>query len=296
MLKSNSLLQVVYWVLFWSLLLIFIFTKFWWDDRSIIFEYPKEKIRFWGVKVPIDSVDYHNKQRFDKEFLLNSNNLYQFYLYVKRYPIYIPEIEKKLVDNGIHEDIKYLPIAESALRDDVVSSAGAAWIWQFVPDTARRYGLKIDEYVDERYHFEKSTDAAISYLWDLHDIFWDWALVAAAYNRWENGLRRDMQSQNVDNYYDLYLNEETSRYVFRIMAIKYVMQSYFDKKWVIDKIIWGVYEKPKTELIQVWEIDDINQWSQENDYNYKDIKILNRWIIGESLPEWEWEVEVLIND
>lgn len=293
MLKNNSLLSVVYWVLFLCILLVVLFAKFWGDSSSIVFTYPTEEIRFWWVRVPVDKQDYYNKQRFDKEFILNSNNLYQFYLYVKRYPIYIPDIEKKLLENGIHEDIKYLPIAESALRNDVVSSAGAAGIWQFVPDTARRYGLQVDEFVDERYHFEKSTDAAIEYLNDLYDIFWDWALVAAAYNRWENGLRRDMQSQGVDNYYDLYLNQETSRYVFRIMAIKYVMQSYFDKKWVIDKVIWWVYKKPETQLVRVWEIADIKQWSQENNYNYKDIRILNRWIVSNELPEGEWDITLL---
>jgi membrane-bound lytic murein transglycosylase D len=295
MLKNNSLLAIVYWVLFLLIISVFLFSVIQWDDSSIVFTYPDEEIRFWWVRVPLDNTHYHNKERFDKEFLLTSNNLYQFYLYVKRYPVYIPEIETKLVDAGIHNDIKYLPIAESALRDDVVSSAGAGWIWQFMPDTARRYGLQVDEFVDERYHFEKATDAAIVYLWDLYEIFWDWALAAAAYNRGENGLQRDMKSQEVDNYYDLYLNEETSRYVFRILAIKYVMHSYFEKKWVIDKIIGGTHEKPETTLVSVWKIDDLAVWASSQDLNYKDLKLLNRWIVGESLPEGEWKIKVLAN-
>jgi len=295
MLKNNSLLWVVYWVLFFSLLAIFLIPWNQDDNSSIIFKYPEEEIRFWWVKVPVTWVDYLNKERFDKEYLLTSNNLYQFYLYVKRYPVYIPYIEQKLVEAWIHEDIKYLPIAESALRDDVVSSAWAGWIWQFMPDTGRRYGLIVDEFVDERYHFEKSTQAAIEYLNDLYDIFWDWALVAAAYNRWENWLRRDMSSQWIDNYYDLYLNEETSRYVYRIMAIKYVMQSYYENKSVIDKVIWWVHEIPNTEIITVWQIENIAKWARENGYKYKDIKILNRWILWDSLPEWSWEIDVLVD-
>jgi hypothetical protein len=175
----------------------------------------------------------------------------------------------------------------------VVSSAWAWWIWQFMPDTARRYWLIVDEFIDERYHFEKSTEAAIIYITDLYKIFDDWALVAAAYNRWENGLRRDMSSQGIDNYYDLYLNEETSRYVYRIMAIKYVMYSYFDNKLVIDKLIWGVHEIPDTKKILVWKIDDIAIWSNKNGYKYKDIKILNRWILWDSLPEGQWEITIL---
>lgn len=293
MLKNNSLLAVVYGVLFFSLIAIFLFQKNDDENGSIIFEYPSEEIRFWGVKVPTQGVNYLNKERFDKEFLLTSNNLYQFYLYVKRYPLYVPYIERKLLESWIHQDIKYLPIAESALRDDVVSSAWAGGIWQFMPDTWRRYWLIVDEFVDERYHFEKATDAAITYLGDLYDIFWDWALVAAAYNRWENWLRRDMASQWIDNYYDLYLNEETSRYVYRIMAIKYVMQSYFDKKSFIDTLIWGVYEIPQTEIISVWEIRDLSEWSSQNGYKYKDIKTLNRWIVWESLPVGNWDITVL---
>jgi membrane-bound lytic murein transglycosylase D len=293
MLKNNSLLWIIYWVLFFSLFLVFLFADIWGDDTSIVFEYPNEEIRFWWVKVPLWENKYHNKERFDKEFLLTSNNLYQFYLYVKRYPLYIPEIETKFLDAGIHDDIKYLPIAESALRDDVVSSAWAGGIWQFMPDTARRYDLIVDDQVDERYHFEKSTDAAISYLSDLYEIFWDWALVAAAYNRWENGLRRDMASQNVDNYYDLYLNEETSRYVFRILAIKYVMHSYFEKKTVIDKIIGWTHDEPDTQLVNVWKIDDLSEWAKDKGFSYKDVKILNRWIIWDSLPEGNWEIKIL---
>lgn len=263
------------------------------SDGAIIFSYPDEKISFAGDFIPMWKNDYRNKERFDKEFLNTSNNLYQFYLYVKRYPLYKDFISSKLEEYKIHKDFLYLPIAESALRNDVVSSAGAAGIWQFMPETAKSYGLRVDEYVDERYNFEKSTDAAMNYLSKLYEDFWDWALVAAAYNRWENGLRRDMQGQGIDNYYDLYLNEETSRYVFRITAIKYVMKSYYEKKWLIDKLIWWVYEAPNTQIIRVWNIDDISLWVQENGYKYSDIKNLNRWIIWDTLPEWEWDIKIL---
>jgi len=263
------------------------------QDSGIIFTYPDEAISFGGEDILMTGSQTDNKKRFDKEFLLSSNNLYQFYLYVKRWPLYNEYIDEMLNEYEIHSDFRYLPIAESALRNDVVSSAWAWWIWQFMPETAKRYGLVVDEYVDERYHFEKSTKAAMKYLSDLHEDFWDWALVAAAYNRWENGLKRDMKAQWVDNYYDLYLNEETSRYVFRITAIKYAMLSYFEKKSIVDKLIGGVYKKPETTLVQVWSIDDLKVWSQDKEYNYKDIKNLNRWIIWDTLPEWEWEIYIL---
>ena len=295
MLKSNFLLSVIYGVLFFGVSWAIISTQFKsWDD-TLVFAYPDEIINFAWEELPINGAKwYYNKQRFDKEFLQSSNNLYQFYLYVKRYPLYIPYIEEKLSEAWIPDDFKYMPLAESALRNDVVSSAWAAWIWQFMPETAKRFGLQVDEYVDERYHFEKATEAAILYISELYKKFDNGALVAAAYNRWENGLARDMESQWIDNYYDLYLNEETSRYVFRIMSIKYVMKSYFERKDIIDKIIWWVYEKPDVTIIQVNEIDDLRIWAQVNNFNYRDIRILNRWIVWDSLPEGDWELSVLL--
>lgn len=119
------------------------------------------------------------------------------------------------------DDIKYLAIAESFLKVDANSHKGAAWVWQFMPDTAKRYGLQVDDFVDERYDFEKSTDAALLYLEDLYAQFWNRVLVIAAYNRWENGLKNDLKEQNVDNFFDLETNNETSKYLYRILDIKY---------------------------------------------------------------------------
>ncbi len=293
MLKNNSLLFFVYWVLFLMLLWVLLFTTLKTKNSGFVFTYPDEEISFAGQKIPFSDNDLYNKERFDKEFLLTSNNLYQFYLYIKRYPLYIPEIEKKLLASSIPDDFKYLPIAESALRNDVVSSAGAAGIWQFMPDTARRFWLQVNQFVDERYHFEKSTNAAIEYIKFLYEQFWDWTLVAAAYNRWENGLQRALDTQKVTNYYDLYLNEETSRYVFRITAIKYVIQWYLKKQKVINTLIWWTYKKPHTVIIKVSKIDDLASWAKKNNYKYKDIKILNRWIVWDTLPEGDWDITVL---
>jgi len=260
------------------------------DD--IVLAYPTLPIYFAGEQVPIEE-NLFIKERFDKEFLGTSHNLYQFYLYVKRYPVYIPDIEQALQAADIPDDFKYLPIAESALRNDVVSSAGAAGIWQFMPDTGREYGLRVDEFIDERYHFEKATRAAVEHLWDLYASFWDWTLAAAAYNRWTGGIQRSLDAQRVDNYYDLYLNEETSRYVFRILGIKYMLQAYFKDPEVITTLIGWVHEKPLTNTIKVWKIDDLALWASENNYVYNDIRVLNRWILQDSLPEWEWEIQVL---
>jgi len=278
-----------------AIILIATFTIFHASKKpwNLLFSYPKGDINFAGEIVPMKWDYYFNKQRFDKEFLITWNTLYQFYLYIKRYPLFIPDIEKKLSLSGIPNDFKYLPIAESALREDVVSPAGAAGIWQFMPETAKRFDLQINEYVDERYNIEKATDAAIEYLSILYDKFWDWTLVAAAYNRWENGIARAMESQRVENYYDLYLNEETSRYVFRIVAIKYLIESYFQNRWVIDAIIGWVYKKPDIQKVEINRIDNLFSWAQSYNQNYKTLKILNPWILWDSLPEWNWTINIL---
>lgn len=288
MLKNNLLLSIVYGFLLLCIVWALIFSKTRDSENHLVFTYPEWEISFAGEVVPMEN--FYNKERFDKEFLLTSNNLYQFYLYVKRAPLYLPYIQEQLEENNIPLDLQYLPIAESALRNDVVSSAGAAGIWQFIPETARNYWLRVDDQIDERYHFEKSTQAAMKYLNVLYDKFWNWELAAAAYNRWENGLARDMESQNIDNYYDLYLNEETSRYVFRILAIKYVMQDYEGKKWVINKLIWWVYSLPETKTISVGAIENLQTWASSQGVTYQNLKLLNPWILWTSLPDWNWQL------
>lgn len=145
--------------------------------------------------------------------------------------------------------------------------------------------------VDERYNFEKSTDAAIAYLKKLYGDFHDWTLVAAAYNRGENGLRRALDDQKVTSYYDLYLNEETSRYVFRILAIKYLMENRYK---VMDAGELGdPFVLPKTKDVTVSEISDIQSWCSDKKYDYAIVRQLNPWIIGDTLPKGEWKVRVL---
>ncbi len=292
MLKRNLLF--IFTFFFFVFLVLFVVLKFEKQQDKIFFSYPKWDIYFAQEKVPIDGAHYFNKKRFDNEFTISGNSLYQFYLYIKRYPVFMPYIEEMLAQKWIPNDFKYLPIAESALREDVVSPAWAAWVWQFMPETGKQYGLIVNDFVDERYNFKKSTHAAIAYIETLYERFWNRTLVAAAYNRWENAIQEALETQKVDSYYDLYLNEETSRYVFRIVAIKYLVEWYFEKKPLIDKFIGWVYSPPETETIRVWKIDNLLDWSIENGYNYRDIKLLNPWILQNSLPEGQWEIIVLL--
>lgn len=159
-----------------------------------------------------------------------------------------------------------------------------------MPDTARRYGLIVDQFVDQRLDFEKSTQAAVRYLQDLYKDLGSWTLVAAAYNRGENGLVRDLARQGVDSYFDAYLNSETSRYVFRIVALKYVLENKYN---YFGADVLGVqYNLPDTKTIRVGQIDNIAVWAKERGYTYLQIRQLNPWIIGNQLPDGAWEIKV----
>jgi len=160
-----------------------------------------------------------------------------------------------------------------------------------MPGTAKQYGLVVNDLVDERYNFERSTDAAITYLKKIYEDLHDWTLVAAAYNRGENGIKRALDDQKVSSYYDLYLNEETSRYLFRIIAIKYVMENryeIFDAGELGEKFV-----KPQIREIPIDGIANIKDWCQQNHYDYAVVRQLNQWILGDSLPKGNWKIQVL---
>jgi len=259
------------------------------DVWNISFNY--KNISFAGEKVDFWDEYFFNKERLDREIAITELNVAQFVMIHKRELQYLPYIEKKLKESNIPTDFKYLPVAESALRNVAYSHAWAAGIRQFMPATAEHYGLIVNDEVDERLYFEKATDAAISYLLDLYDRFGDWTLVAAAYNRWENGLQRDMDRQEVDNYYDLWLNEETSRYIFRIIAIKEIMEHKTD--YFSEDILWEQYPIIPTIIIKEKEISDIASRAKEHGTSYNQIRRLNPWIVGNSLEKWRWKISVL---
>jgi hypothetical protein len=141
------------------------------------------------------------------------------FLILKRANRYLPIIEPILQKNGIHDDFKYIPLIESGL-DHVVSPRGATGFWQFMEGTAKDYGLEINNEVDERYHLEKSTEAACQYFHDAYEEFGNWTLAAASYNVGKRGINKQIERQKENNYYNLLLNSETERYIFRILALK----------------------------------------------------------------------------
>jgi hypothetical protein len=175
-------------------------------------------------KEPVPLAETESRERFEKEMLVSLGNRYQVILWLKRTTRFFPTIERVLSENGLPEDLKYLAIAESALRIHAGSPKGAMGVWQLMPQTARKYGLTVDNDVDERRSFQRSTPAAASYLKDRYSRFGSWSLALADYNMGEEGLAAEILEQGVTDYYRLYLPLETQRFVFRILAIKCIVE------------------------------------------------------------------------
>ena len=234
---------------------------------------------FCGERVPVEIIDV--KERLDREMVVNINLHSATTLIIKRANRYFSDIEPILKKNGIPDDFKYLCVIESSLTN-ATSSAGAKGFWQFMPETAKEYNLEVSSTVDERYDVIKATEAACVYLKKAYAKFGNWTLVAAAYNRGMAGIERQQIAQNVTDYYDLYLNEETSRYVFRILALKEIMKNPDKYGFVFSKD--ELYKPVKTKSVTVSaNIDDLQKWALDQGINYKLLRLYNPWLIDTSL-------------
>jgi membrane-bound lytic murein transglycosylase D len=229
---------------------------------------------FAGEAVPTFMDDV--KERLDKEMITNRNYHTNTTLVIKRANKVFPIIEPILAKNGIPDDFKYLAVIESSLVN-AVSPAGARGVWQFMPETAREKGMEVTEQVDERYHLEKATQAACSYLLAAKQRFGSWTLAAASYNGGMAGISNKMKAQQVENYYDLLLTEETSRYVFRILALKEIMKN-ADKYgfFIPNEALY--YEIPTRKIVVDSSIADLALYAKELGINYKILKIHNPWL------------------
>ena len=174
----------------------------------------------FGERVPIDIQEV--RERFEKELMISLWDRPQVILWLKRSRRYLPHIEKMLKDNDLPEDLKYVAVAESALRPHVRSGRGARGFWQFIAETGRKYGLVVDRRMDERRNLFASTRAAIEYFKDLHKTFGSWTLAVAGFNMGEEGLMTEIMEQDTNNYYELYLPLETQRFIFRILSVKMI--------------------------------------------------------------------------
>ena len=240
-----------------------------------------DNLKFANENIPESTFDVW--ERLDKELLKNiywqSNTL----LYFKRANKYFPIIEEILEKNNIPSDFKYLALIESGFEYKV-SPSGAAGFWQIMKGTAREYGLEVNYAIDERYHLIKSTEAACKYLQKAYDKFGSWTLAAASYNMGINGVQRQVKKQNTNNYFNLYLNDETSRYVFRIIVIKEIMENARKYGFVFRQN--DLYSYPSVKQIRVDStINNLYSFAQENDINYKILKRFNPWLRTYKLPD-----------
>ena len=180
-------------------------------------------LHFCCEPVPLNENDV--KERLERELLVSLDDQDTVILWLKRSSRYFPYIEKALKDNSLPDDLKYVVIAESALKPLAASNKGAVGFWQFIESTGERYGMTINNNIDERRNLVTATDAAMKYFKDLYVLLGSWTLAAAAYNMGEDGLQTEMLMQKENSYYRLYLNEETQRYVFRILAAKMILSN-----------------------------------------------------------------------
>lgn len=236
-------------------------------------------IVFCGDTVRMDNFDL--RERLDRELIVNTYRHSATIQYLKRAKRFFPAIEKALAENNIPDDMKYLCVAESGLAQ-VTSRSGAKGFWQFMPPTAKEYGMKINAEIDERMNVEKSTAAACKYLSIAYTKFNDWFLAAASYNRGMGGIQKDLSTQQVNSYFDLQMPEETNRYVFRIIALKIVMEN--PEAYGFYPEEFELYEPIKTRSITVdYSIPNLAEWAKENGSTYRMLRLLNSWIIANKL-------------
>jgi len=275
---------------------LFIFSSFLVISFIIIYQVNKEKkiivaveknetplmklyrnLDFAGEKFPVD--DSNCVALLDREIKKNIDHTMPFKTLINRSLGWFSVIEPILKKNNIPEDFKYLPIIESQFTN-VVSPRGATGFWQFVAGTASHCGLEINDQIDERYHVEKATEAACKYFKEAYAQFNNWTLVAASYNLGMGGINEQLKKQNVNSYYNLKLNEETKRYLFRLLAVKAMVNhsDFFGLEFKRSSIP-DSYKKIKVDS----SIQDLNQFAEQIGTKLIVLKHVNPWIKGNKL-------------
>jgi hypothetical protein len=243
-----------------------------------------------GEPMPLEKESV--REMLDRELTISAWDRAQVFMWLKRAGRYFPYIEEQLAKEGLPDDLKYLAVAESALIPHIRSPVGAMGHWQFMPQTARSKGLRKDRQIDERRDFEKSTKAAISYLKFLREKFGNWTLAMAAYNCGDSRLSQQMKDQRADSYYRLNLPNETERYIFRIAAVKLILE---------DPGRYG-YRIPETRVYRPVPCDKVQvnmstsvpivEVAEALGTDFKTIKDLNPHILGDHMPQGHYTVRV----
>lgn|SRR5574344_555276 len=238
------------------------------------------KMDFCGERIPLEIPEV--KESVEREFYLLLQQPGQVILYLKRSGRYFPMFEKAAKDLGLPDDLKYLAVAESALYMSR-SSKSAVGLWQFMEATAKAIGLVVNDYVDERRNPEKSTYCGLKYLKQGYNKHKSWISAAAGYNMGHGGVSENLNFQGAKDYFELFLNEETSRYIFRIVCIKEIMSN--PAKYGFKLRSDQCYQPDKVKIVKVeTAIPNLANWAKQQGTTYKNVKLLNRWILKRELP------------
>jgi membrane-bound lytic murein transglycosylase D len=239
-----------------------------------------DEMTFAGEKIILK--DWDIKERLDREILVNAYFQSATSQIIKRSHRWFPILDQLLKKENIHPDFKYLAVIESALVEQAASQVGAQGFWQFMPFTAKEFNLTINEEVDERLNVFKSTKAACNYLNKANDTLKDWLLTAASYNRGIHGVLKDKSWQKAKSYFDLEQNEETARYVFRILAMKLILENPEKYGYHIPNEHRYPYLKVKRFVVKK-SIPNLSDWAISKGINIKILRKLNPWLISTKL-------------
>ena len=242
---------------------------------AVVPEIPSE-VHFADETIHLSRADL--RERMDREITAFTYSHQLTLLMIKRANRYFPIVEPILKECGVPDDLKYLMVIESNLSPLAKSSVGAAGMWQFMPETGRKYGLEVNANIDERYNIEKATRAACAYLKESYEMYGDWMTVAASYNAGQNGITHRLEQQGVDNAMDLWLVEETSRYMFRILTAKLMLESPKAYGFIIKRSQLYPYIAPKTIVTTNQQIDDLTAFAKQHGITIAQLKEENPWL------------------
>ncbi len=246
-----------------------------------LYKLPKE-VFLCGERFPLE--DRNVWENLDREFLVALSNEAQVLLWMKRARRYFPFIEKRLKEMGLPDDLKYVTITESGLRPEAVSSSGAGGIWQFIPSTGEKYGMRKNRIVDERFDFFKATEGALAYLTSLYEEFRSWTLSMAAYNAGENKVRKEIDLQRTRNYFYLDLPSETERYVYKIAVAKIILSDPRKYGYTLEEKEFYPPLQLERVQIELTEPLPIMEIARAIGFFYKEIKEMNPHLFEDTIP------------
>ncbi len=233
-----------------------------------------DTLSFAGEPMPLDI--FYVREALDRELSVNTYWHSSTLQIIKKAQRWFPLYDSILRANKVPEDFKYLSVIESGLAN-VTSPAGAKGYWQFLKGTAKDYGLEVNKEIDERYNVEKSTEAACKYFLDSYETFGNWTLVAAAYNAGNKGVTQQMERQKTGSFYDLLLNDETARYIYRIAALKLIFENPEIYGFYLDQE--ELYPQIPTHTVEInGEVEDFADFAKDHGISYKLLKHFNPWL------------------